>query len=302
MNHLRLNINGGAENNLLSKAPSPAGLKNILSHNKRPSQSSIKGNNMKISSPNLIISNSNNSMNTNKSRNQDSNSNIHLHDDDIEIMKQRSANNNTFLCIKIPEIQLLVTYKGSCIDKKNIKDLKNVNLLFPLFEVHDKTWTWFDLINALKSHVKKALLSQAIKHKLIKIPIQPVNKLINRNRRSNSQQQLTDSQIEENEKMTFLKLFGTKFIEKKSVSSTPSNTSNKTSEIDTKVNQEQTSPISIKKKNFVSKSKSSIGFGLRKHFSKLNKEKMESRPKSSDISVLSMSDNILNNDLCENDS
>ncbi len=78
--------------------------------------------------------------------------------EDIEIMKQRSANNCVFLCIKIPEIQLLVSYRAT--DKeKNIKDLKNVSLLFPLFEAHDKTWTWLDLINALKSHVKKALVS-----------------------------------------------------------------------------------------------------------------------------------------------
>lgn len=136
--------------------------------------------------------------------------------EDIEIMKQRSANNNTFLCIKIPEIQLLVSYKGSNKDKKNIKDLTNVSLLFPLFELHDKTLTWLDLINTLKSHVKKALLSQALKHKLIKAPIKPVNRLINRNRRSNSQQQLSNYKIDENEKLTISKLFGVKFIESKS--------------------------------------------------------------------------------------
>jgi len=81
-----------------------------------------------------------------------------LKNDDIEIMKQRSANNCVFLCIKIPEIQLLVSYRATEKDK-NIKNLKNVRLLFPLFEAHDKTWTWLDLINALKSHVKKALVS-----------------------------------------------------------------------------------------------------------------------------------------------
>ncbi|RNA08768.1 hypothetical protein BpHYR1_039922 [Brachionus plicatilis] len=264
-NHLRVSGNQVTENSMLPKVHSPAGLKNILGHHKRPSQSSLKGNNIIMSSPNILISNSSNSINPNRNKNNDNNSNIHLHDDDIEIMKQRSANNNTFLCIKIPEIQLLVTYKGSCLDKKNIKDLNNVCLLFPLFEVHDQTWTWLDLINALKSHVKKALLSQAIKHKLIKIPIQPVNNLINRNRRSNSQQQLTDSQIEEHEKMKFLKLFGT---------NTPSNINTKKPENDTKIDSEQTSPVSIKKKSMVSKSKSSIGFGFKKHFSRLNKEKI----------------------------
>lgn len=91
--------------------------------------------------------------------------------EDIEIMKQRSANNSTFLCIKIPEIQLLVSYRGSNRDKKNIKDLTEVSLLFPLFEVHDKTWTWLDLINALKSHVKKALVSQVSLKQVYFLPL-----------------------------------------------------------------------------------------------------------------------------------
>jgi hypothetical protein len=136
-------------------------------------------------------------------------------------MKQRSANNNTFLCIKIPEIQLLVSYRGSNKDKKNFKDLNNVSLLFPLFEVHDKTWTWLDLINALKSHVKKALLSQAIRHKLIQVPIQPMNKLINRGKqqRSGSQQFLTNLQIDEHERLAMLKLFGSKYIDNNTTSS-----------------------------------------------------------------------------------
>ena len=146
-------------------------------------------------------------------------SNSQIQNDDVEIMKQRSANNNTFLCIKIPDIQMMVSYKAN--KEKNIKDLNDVSLLFPLFEVHDQTWTWLDLIDAIKSHVKKALVSQAIKHKLIRVPIQPVNKLINRTRRSDSQQHLTNTEIDEHEQMTIVKLFGTKFIEKKSQTPTP---------------------------------------------------------------------------------
>lgn len=139
-----------------------------------------------------------------------------LQHDDIEIMKQRAANNNTFLCIKIPEIQLLVSYRATNKDKNNVKDLTKVSLIFPLFEEHDKTWTYVDLINALKSHVKKAVLSQVVKHK-IKVPIQPVNKLISRTKRSNSQQHLSNLDLDECEQITFLKFFGTKFIEKKSL-------------------------------------------------------------------------------------
>ena len=61
-----------------------------------------------------------------------------MKNDDIEIMKKRSDSNNTFICIKIPEIPLLVSYKGY--KENNIKDLNNVRLLFPLFEVNNKTW------------------------------------------------------------------------------------------------------------------------------------------------------------------
>jgi len=55
-----------------------------------------------------------------------------------------------------------------------------------------------------------------LRHKLIKVPIQPVNKLLNRVGRSHSSQHLTNLEIDENEKLTILKLFGTKFIEKNS--------------------------------------------------------------------------------------
>ena len=208
------------------------------------------------SSPNTIVAatsatvatatNNNNTTNNNNSSNTNQ-----LQVEDIEIMKQRSANNNTFLCIKITDVQLLVSYRGGE-KENNLKDLNNVRVLFPLFEVHDKTWTWLDLVNALKPHVKKALVSQALKHKFIKVPIKPVMNLRARNsnhhshnhhnhshqqqhdhlsprgdhkqlqqRQQQQQQQstsasYTNSEIDEQEKVTLLKLFGTKFIEKKS--------------------------------------------------------------------------------------
>lgn len=140
--------------------------------------------------------------------------------------------------------------------------------------------------------MKKALLSQALKHKLIKVPIQPVNKLINRNRRSSSQQQLTDLQIEEHEKLTMLKLFGTKFIEKNSQFSSPSGNSsrdltdnkninehlNESSEKEQIEKNENTltpkiSKITLGKKATVTKSYSSVGSGLKKHFLKFTRDK-----------------------------
>lgn len=227
-----VHVNNSSSGNLNSVGQQATSGSSIV-HNKKPSQSSLvlnsTTNNNNSSQSNMLANNAETNGGADDSE---------LQIEDIEIMKQRSANNNTFLCIKIPEIQLLVSYRGSNRDKKNIKDLTEVSLLFPLFEVHDKTWTWLDLINALKSHVKKALVSQvtlyftsiftlkeslfdlklvvlkALKHKLIKVPIKPVNRLINLRRRSTSntnQLKLND----ESEKLTISKLFGVKFIESK---------------------------------------------------------------------------------------
>jgi hypothetical protein len=120
-----------------------------------------------------------------------SNSLANLQDNDVEIMKQRSANNKTFIRIKIPEIPLLVSYKGN--KENNIKDLNNVSLKFPLFEVYNKTCTWLDLINDLKSHLKKALLSQAIEYKIKNILTKPVNIFIPRTK--NQKMMLADSNL-----------------------------------------------------------------------------------------------------------
>jgi len=271
---------------------SPSNGKNKL-HKKKPSQSSL------ISTNTNIISSTNSTVNpsvsaganNNQTTNDQNNPSI-LQNEDIEIMKQRSANNNTFLCIKITEIQLLVTFKGGKNDKeKNLKDLNNVSFQFPLFEIHDQTLTWLDLVNALKSHVKKALVSQALKHKLIKAPIQPVNKLINRKRnknnqsnlssfgsafgdsnnvspfkekhRSASQQHLNELEADEQEKLTLLKLFGTKFIEKKSQNAMAKEVENSA--------KKETKNEERKKKAVVAKSNSTLSFDLKRRFLKFSK-------------------------------
>ena len=275
---------------------SPNNGKNKL-HKKKPSQSSLISTSTNIISSNNSIQAcaTNQSVTVGINPNQatsDQNVSSNLQHEDIEIMKQRSANNNTFLCIKITEIQLLVTYKGGKNDKeKNLKDLNNVSFQFPLFEIHDQTLTWLDLVNALKSHVKKALVSQALKHKLIKVPIQPVNKLINRKRnrnnhsnltsfgtafgdnnispfkdkkRSASQKHLNDLEADEQEKLTLLKLFGTKFREKKS-----QNTISK--ELENIGKKEETKNEEEKKKSSVAKSNSSLSFDLKKRFLKFSR-------------------------------
>ncbi|KAK6192150.1 hypothetical protein SNE40_003678 [Patella caerulea] len=84
--------------------------------------------------------------------------------DDIDKMKARAANNNTFLYIKIPEVLLRVSYKGE--KDKNIEDVHDFSFVLPTLEQHNRIWTWFDLLMAMKNHSKRILLSQAIKQKL----------------------------------------------------------------------------------------------------------------------------------------
>lgn len=144
---------------IVLQSPGNNSYRNILSTNKSSQSSLVNGESIAIKSIDGIEGEEqagNNLQNSSQS-NVAASTNNQLKNDDIEIMKQRSANNNTFICIKIPEIQLLVSYRATNKDK-NIKDLKNVSFIFPLFEVHDKTWTWLDLVNSLKSHVKKALV------------------------------------------------------------------------------------------------------------------------------------------------
>ncbi|XP_041349626.1 protein KIAA0100-like [Gigantopelta aegis] len=84
--------------------------------------------------------------------------------DDIDKMKERAANNNSFLYIKVPEVTLRVSYKGQ--KDKNILDVHDFSFVLPTAEYHNQIWTWFDFLIALKNHSKTTLVSQAIKQKL----------------------------------------------------------------------------------------------------------------------------------------
>ncbi|XP_013780034.1 protein KIAA0100-like, partial [Limulus polyphemus] len=84
--------------------------------------------------------------------------------DDIDKMKERAAENHTFLYIKIPEVPIRVSYKGE--KEKNIEDLHDCSLMLPTLEYHNRTWTWLDLLLEMKNDSKRVLLSQAIKQKL----------------------------------------------------------------------------------------------------------------------------------------
>lgn len=146
---------------------------------------------------------------------------------------------------------------------------------------------------------------------MIKVPIQPVNKLLSRVGRSHSSQLLTNLEIDENEQLTFLKLFGTKSIEKNSavpsvvlLNSIAIDSSGLTFTQDSNFDRRNslagfynkkvlTTPQTLvmpvaqdetnksmnfvgeepKKKHKISKSNSTIGFNLKKHLLKFARDK-----------------------------
>ncbi|XP_053684386.1 protein hobbit [Sabethes cyaneus] len=98
-----------------------------------------------------------------KKSSKDSNFYVKIQDD-VEKMKERAEKNKLFIYIKIPEVPVRVSYKGN--KEKNIEDITDLSLLIPTLEYHNVTWTWLDLLLAMKSDSRKVLLSQAIKQKL----------------------------------------------------------------------------------------------------------------------------------------
>lgn len=95
-------------------------------------------------------------------RNRDSNFYVHI--DDVEKMKERAEKNKLFIYIKIPEVPVRLSYKGN--KEKNLEDIRDFSLVIPTLEYHNVTWTWLDLLMAIRSASRRVILPQAIKQKL----------------------------------------------------------------------------------------------------------------------------------------
>jgi len=78
--------------------------------------------------------------------------------DDVEKMKERAEKNMLFICVKIPEVPVCVSYKGE--KEKNIEDVHDVHIVIPTLEYNNITWTWLDFLVAVRNHSKRVLLSQ----------------------------------------------------------------------------------------------------------------------------------------------
>lgn len=78
--------------------------------------------------------------------------------DDVEKMKERAEKNMLFICVKVPEVPVRVSYKGE--KDKNIEDVQDVHVLIPTLEYNNITWTWLDFLLAIRNHSRRVLLSQ----------------------------------------------------------------------------------------------------------------------------------------------
>ncbi|KAL7018475.1 hypothetical protein ACKWTF_010768 [Chironomus riparius] len=99
-----------------------------------------------------------------KHEKKDSSFYVKIEKDDAEIMRERAKQNKLFSYIKIPQVIVRLSYKGS--KEKNLEDITNVCLTVPNLEYHNVTWTWLDLWLAMKNDSRKVLLSQVISQKL----------------------------------------------------------------------------------------------------------------------------------------
>uniref|UniRef100_A0A7M5UVQ0 FMP27/BLTP2/Hobbit GFWDK motif-containing RBG unit domain-containing protein n=1 Tax=Clytia hemisphaerica TaxID=252671 RepID=A0A7M5UVQ0_9CNID len=85
-------------------------------------------------------------------------------DRDVNLMRERASKNQSFIYVKIPEVQVCFSYKGE--KDITITDANNFNLCLPTLEYHNRTWTWQDLFQAMKKDYIQTLVPQILKEKL----------------------------------------------------------------------------------------------------------------------------------------
>ncbi|KAH6921295.1 hypothetical protein HPB50_027720 [Hyalomma asiaticum] len=89
--------------------------------------------------------------------------------DDVEKMKEPANKNQIFVCVKVPEMPLHLSYKGG--KEKKLEDLHDCSLVLLTLELRNHACAWSDLLMVVRNTACKVLLSQVIKQKLqIKSP------------------------------------------------------------------------------------------------------------------------------------
>lgn len=123
-----------------------------------------------LSNPGLSMRNSDDTISTVSTTTMNSNATVsslnsnQRRGEEIEKMRERASKNHTFVYVKIPGIPIKVSYKGK--KQKNVTDLKNMGLTLPTYEYHNSTWTWLDLLMAVKNDSKHTVIKQALKQKM----------------------------------------------------------------------------------------------------------------------------------------
>ncbi|KRZ28304.1 Uncharacterized protein T4C_5328 [Trichinella pseudospiralis] len=92
----------------------------------------------------------------------------------LDLMKSRAAKNKFFFNIRVNEVPMNVTYRGT--KSSYIDNFKNFDLTFPLIEYNNQNWTWLDLAMAIKSRSLRVFVNQVVKRKLLKSQITPLFK------------------------------------------------------------------------------------------------------------------------------
>ena len=77
--------------------------------------------------------------------------------DDLTKMMERASNYMSFSYIRMPPVELCLSYKGK--DNRNVEDVHDFVFRLPQIEWRNKTWSNLDLALALKKAVMRALIS-----------------------------------------------------------------------------------------------------------------------------------------------
>ncbi|KAJ1334837.1 hypothetical protein BSLG_007991 [Batrachochytrium salamandrivorans] len=69
----------------------------------------------------------------------------------------RASENRSFIYIKLPGVLHCLSYRG--LKEKNLEDLHMFEFYLPTLEYRNKTWTWYDFVNAVKRDTMRAALA-----------------------------------------------------------------------------------------------------------------------------------------------
>ena len=72
-------------------------------------------------------------------------------------MQLRAERNRSFIYIKVPGVQHCISYRGR--KETNFEDLQNFVVQLPTLEYRNRTWSWYDFLNALKKDALRAALA-----------------------------------------------------------------------------------------------------------------------------------------------